>query len=106
MKFFHTTVSWWSFAGVRVTVSLLMAPHVPGTLLAILANLNNSVFRMDSSFDFQPPGTVLSVPITIVLSVTFMFQSFFQFSGKVQVFVDLFTFFYFHSVVCLNGRID
>ena len=35
-------------------------------------------------------GTVLRIPITIGIAVTFIFYSFFLLSGKIRVFVNLF----------------
>ena len=42
-------------------------------------------------------------PVTVGITITFMYHSFFLFSGKVQVLVYLLTFFYFHSVVHRNS---
>ena len=63
------------------------SPQVSKTLLCILADFNNAVFWMVSSRIFiskssgpiiNPLVTVLSEPITIGITVTFMFHSFFS----------------------------
>ena len=46
LKFFHVSVSWWSFNGDWVTASLLTCPG----LLSILTDLNNAVVWMVSYF--------------------------------------------------------
>ena len=77
------------------------SPQVSRILLSILADLNNAVvWRVSippliskSSSPFNNPSvTVPRAPITIGINVTFMFHSFFQFPGKVEVFIFLFTF--------------
>ena len=51
--------------------------------------------------------TVPSAPITIVITVTFIFNCFFlQFSSKVLVFISLFSFFQFYPVVNRNGKVN
>ena len=61
------------------------SPQVPRTLLSILAYLNNAVFWMvstrpltskSSSPGTNPLVTVTAEPITIGITVTFMFHSF------------------------------
>ena len=77
------------------------SPQVSRTLLGILADLNNAIVWMvsicpliptSSSPCITPLMTVPSAPITIGITVAFMFQSFFQFLSKVQVFIPLFAF--------------
>ena len=62
------------------------SPQVSRTLLRILADFNNAVVWMVSTFHLiskyptpfiNPSGTVPSTPITIGITVTFMFYSFF-----------------------------
>ena len=89
--------------------------QVSRTLPSILAVFNNSVVWMVST---RPPTskssrpidnplvTVTKAPITIRIIVTFMFHSFFQFSSKVKVFIFLFTFFQFYSVVSRDSKVD
>ena len=62
-------------------------------MVSILPQISNS-----SSLFFRPLGTVQSAPTTIGITVTFNLPSFLKLFGKIQVFVYLFTFFYFHSV--------
>ena len=54
----------------------------------------------------NPLVTVSIAPITIGITVTFMFRSFFQFYSKIQVHILLFTFFQFHSVVHWDIKVD
>ena len=91
------------------------SPQVFRTLLSILAVLNNAVVWMvstrlptsRSSSPFNNPLVIVPKwPITIGISVTCMFHSFFQFSSKVVICVLLFTFFQFYSVVSRNSKID
>ena len=81
--------------------------QISGTL-NILADLNNVVVLMvstrplisQSSCPFDNHSvTEPRAPITIGINVTFMFHSFFQFPSKVKVFVLLFIFFQFYSIV-------
>ena len=84
------------------------SPHVSRTFLSILVVLNNEVVWMvsilplisnSSSLFFLLLGTVPSASTIIGIIITLMFHGFFQ------VFVYLFTFFYFRSVVLCNGKI-
>ena len=91
--------------------------QVSRTLLSILAVFNNAIVWMVST---QPPTskssrpfnnplvTVPKAPITIGIIVIFMFHSlfFFQSSSKVKVFISLFTFFQFYSVVSRDSKVD
>ena len=97
----------WSFTDSK-------SPHVSRTLLSILAVLNNvvvwtvstrSLISKSSSLFNNPLVTVRKASITIGIIVTFMFLSFFQFPSKVQVFILLFTFFQFYSVVSWDSKI-
>ena len=49
--------------------------------------------------------TVTSAPITISITFTFMFHSFYQFSHEVLIFISLFAFLQFYSVVSRNGKV-
>ena len=49
--------------------------------------------------------TAPSTPITIGITVIFMFHSFFQFSSKVLVLISLFTFLQFYPVVSQNCKV-
>ena len=88
------------------------SPVVSGTLLSILAVLNNVVVWMvstrpliskSSSLFNNSLVTVSKAPITIGIIVTLMFHSFFQFPSKFQVLILLFIFFQFYSVVSRNS---
>ena len=92
-----------------------MSPQVSRTLLSILAVFNNAVVWMvstplptsKSSRPFNNPlVTVPKVPITIGITVTFMFHGFFQFSSKLELLICLFTFFQFYSVVIRDSKMD
>ena len=90
-------------------------PQVSRTLLSILTDLKKAVvwmfstrplISMSSSSFTKPLVTVPKAPITIGLTVTFMFHSFFfQFPSKAEVLIFLFTFFQIYSVVSQNSRI-
>ena len=84
------------------------------TLLSVLANLNNSVVWMASARPLISKSSspcinlwviVRRVPITIGITVSFMFHSFFNSSNKVQVFILLFTSFQFYSVVSQDSKV-
>ena len=108
IRVFHISVSWWSFTGDWVTASLLKFPGLfsvfwPFSIMLLfgwsplgrqLLNLPGSLF------------TVPKAPITIGIIVTFMFYSSFQFSSKVKVFISLFKFYQFYSVVCHDSKVD
>ena len=91
------------------------SPQVSRTLLSILFFLNDAVVWMGST---RPPTSkssspfnnplviVLKEPITIGITVTFMFHSFFKFSSKVQVLIFLFLFFQFYSGVSRDSKVD
>ena len=90
------------------------SPQVSRTILSILAVLNNVVMSMISTHPpafkssnpfINPLFTVPKAPNTIGIIVTFMFQFFFQFSRKVEVFILLFIFFQFYSVVSRNSKV-
>ena len=91
------------------------SPQVSRTLLSILTVLNNVlvwmlttrpvIFKPSSPFN-NPLMNVSKAPIMISTVITFMFHSFFfQFPGKVQVLIFLFTFFQFYSVVSWDSKV-
>ena len=96
-------------------LSDIKSPQVSRTLLSILAVFNNAVVWMVST---RPPTskssrlinnplvTVPKAPITIGIILTFIFNSFFQFSRKVEVLISLFTFFQFYSVVSRDSKVN
>ena len=90
-------------------------PQVSRTLLSILAVFNYAVVWMvssrpptsKSSRPFNNPSvTVPKPPIIIGIIVILIFQSFFQFSSKVEVLITLFPFFQFYSVVNRDRKVD
>ena len=110
LRFFHISVSWWYFTGIRVRASLI--------------NLQNSSRYSGRSPQWcsldvstRPPTSkssspfnnhlvsVRNAPITIGIILTFMFHSFFQFPNKVEVLILLFSFFKFYSVVNRNSKV-
>ena len=88
-------------------------PLVSGTLLNILADLNNAVVLMVS---IRPPmfsssrpcskllDTVSGALITIGVTVAFMLHSLFR-SLAMSKYLSLFIFFDFHSVVHQKGKV-
>ena len=106
-RVFHSSVSQWFFT--RVLSDRRSFP-VYRTLLSILADHNNGVvwivssrplISKSSSHYTIPLVTVPRASITNGINVTFMFQSFFQFSGQ----VFLFAFFQFYYVVSRNSKV-
>ena len=90
------------------------SPQVSKTLLSILADHKNAVVWMvsthpliskSSSLYTNPFVTVPRASIIIDIIATFMFHSFFQIPSNVEVFIPLFTFFQFHSVVCRDSKV-
>ena len=88
--------------------------QVSWTLLSFLANLNNAVVWMvstrpliskSSSPCTNPLVTVLRATITIGITITFIFHSFFQFPSKVEVLIFLFVAFQFYSVVSWDSKV-
>ena len=87
--------------------------QVSGTLHSILADLNNAVVWLafisphiskSSSPCINPLVAVQNAPITISITVIFMFQ-FFQFPSEVKGLVFLFTFFQFYSLVSQDIKV-
>ena len=80
------------------------SPWVSKTLLSILADLNNAVVLIisdSSSLFFKHLMIVPTISTFFSITVTFMFQL----SGKIQIFIYLFIFFHFDSVVHWNSKI-
>ena len=89
-------------------LSEIKTSEVSRTLLSILADLNHAVVWMVSSRPLifkssrpviNPLVTVTSAPITIDITVIFMFHS------KVFVFIFLSNFFHFYTVVSRKGKV-
>ena len=81
--FFYTGTSWWSFSGVRETVSLLKSPGLFWPIFWIQANLNNTVvftyplISKSSNPFINPLRIIPSTPGKIGITFTFRFQGFF-----------------------------
>ena len=81
MRFFHTTVSWQFLTGVWVTASLLKSSGFFSVFWSISIMLL-SLISKSSNPCTNPLATVPSAPITIGITVTFMFHSFFSSLAK------------------------
>ena len=89
------------------------SPQVSRTLLSILAISTMLFGWFLFAFLFPSPPvprknpllTVPSEPITNGITAPFMFQFFFQFSIKVKVFISLFAFRHFYTVVSRTGKV-
>ena len=90
------------------------SPQVSRILLSILADLNNAVVWMvstppliskSSSPFINPFVTVPRAPIIIDINVTFIFHRFFPFPCKIEVFILLFIFFQFYSVISRDSKV-
>ena len=90
------------------------SPQGYRTILSIQADLSNAVAWMVSTcsliFMFYSPftktlGIVPSQTIISVITVTFMFHSYFKFPSKVLILITLFAFFQFYSPVCRDGKV-
>ena len=101
-------VSHWSLSDSK-------SPQFFRTLLIFLADLNNAVVWMFSTHPLisksfipciNPLVTLGRAPITIDITVTFMFHSFFQFPSKVLVLIFLLAFFHFYSVFCRDSKVN
>ena len=91
------------------------SPQVSRTLLSILPVLNNAVVWMistrpstsKSSSPFSNPlVTVPNAPITIGITVTWMYHVFFYFPSQVEVLIHLFIYFQFYSVVSRDSKFN
>ena len=100
-------VSHWSLSDSK-------SSQVTRTLRSIMVDLKNAVVWMvstgpliskSSSPIINPLVTVPIAPITIGITVTFMFYIF-QFSSKVLVLISLFTFFQFYPAISRNGKVN
>ena len=111
LKVFHASVCRWFFTGVWVSVSLLMSPGLFSVFWLILTmpqfGWSPLILFISKSYDpcTNPWVIVPRAPITTGITVTFMFHNFFLFSSKVQVFIFLFDFFRFYSVISRKGKV-
>ena len=88
------------------------SPQVSRTLFSNLDDLNNAVvwivftriISKSSSSLNNLLGIILNAPITIGITVTFIFYSFFSSLAK-SMYLSLFAFFYFYSVVFCDGKV-
>ena len=96
------------------SLSDIKSPRISRTLLSILADLNNALVWMFSirplyfqvlQFLYQSLVTVPSAPITIGITVTFTFHGFFQFLNQIEIYIFLFTFLHFYSVVSRDSKV-
>ena len=85
------------------------SPQVSRTLLSILADLNNEIVWMVSTFSVISTSSSLctspSVTEQLIRSSLSCSKVFFQFPCKVEVIIILFTFFQFHSVVSRDNKV-
>ena len=78
LRVFHNSISWWSFTGVWVTTSLLRSLEL---FSVFWFQQCFGLYSLSSSTDFQflqSFGIIPSGPITIGITITFMFHSFFS----------------------------
>ena len=106
LRFFHTSVSCRSFTGVCVTAILLRSPGHFTVFWWILTILLSGWCLFFLWFPI-PPVFLLQALGDPFKSTNYScyhrhLPHLFQFSGKVQVFVYLFAFFYFYPVVRQN----
>ena len=89
-------------------------PQVSRALPSILADLNNAVVWMDSTHPLiyksaslynNPLVTVARAPITIDITIIFMFHSFFSFSSKVKEDIFPFGFFQFYTMISGGSKV-
>ena len=85
-----------------MTPSLFKSPVLFSVLLP---SCIVSIFRLMFNFFSLLSKSLATVPSAPIITVTFMFRVYLQLSNKIQVFVYLFTPFYFLSVVRWNNKI-
>ena len=87
-----------------------LSPQFSGTLLSILADVNESIVWMVSTRPLismfcspyiNPSVTIPIAPITIGINATFMFHIFFQFPSNLKEFILLFPF----PSILLHGQL-
>ena len=109
LRIFHTGCSWWSLTGVCVTASLLRSLWLFWLFKPILTMLWSGWSRFFLWF----PIPLIFFPILWERNSkrtnynwypSHPYVFFLWFSGKFQVFMYLFAFFYFHLVVCRSDK--
>ena len=97
---------------IIIIIIIIIWAFLTRTLLGILADLNNAADWMGSAHHLiskassaftRSLGIFPSAPITICITINFIFRSFFWLSSKVLVFTSLFRFLLIYSLVC---RVD
>ena len=86
-----------------MTASLLKSPEL--SVFWLISTILSSYFQAIQSL-CQSFGDLPSAPITIAITIAFMFHSFFQFSSKVEVLISLFAFLQFHPVISRNAKVQ
>ena len=101
-----------SFTGFCTTASLFSSLGLYSVFWQILRILWSTWSRFFLLFSVSPGffffksfGAVSNVPTSVGITVNLVFHRFFLFTGKIQQFINLFTFFYFQSVVHRKGKI-
>ena len=105
-----------AFAGsFHWSLSDITSPQVYRTLLSILVDLNNTagwrvsarpLMYQASSPISNPVGTVSNAPITVGITVIFMFYNIFSSLTKSKCLSLFFGFFDFHTVIHRDGKIN
>ena len=109
IRVFHISVSWWFFIGFWVTASLL---KLPGHF-SVYSGRSQQCYRLDGShlssyfqvLQFLCQLSVPNAPITIGITVNFLFHIIFSFSVLSQSLGLSFAFFQFYPVDSRNGKI-
>ena len=83
-EFFYTSVSWWSFTGVRVTANLLRSPGLFSVFYSIIAILMVTILHLISNsfrvFFTKPLGLFQAIQLQVVSSSPSCSIDFFLFS--------------------------
>ena len=82
MLVFYNSISCWSFTEVWVTASFLKSPRLFLEYCLIFMVSTHPLISKSSSLCTKPLGIVPSTPITIGITITLIFQSFFSSLGR------------------------
>ena len=97
--FFPTSVRWWSFTGVWVTISLLRSPLLFSPILAMLWSVWCHFFFNSNPINFFSKllGIIPSAPMIIGIPVMLLFHSFLGFFNSLawSKYFSIFSFFFF-----------